>query len=818
MVDRGIFIGANGAIAQQFGIDVLSHNIANINTVGFRAQRPTFGELFSRTDQIATTLTNPLQSGYGTDIRSTDTLFRQGTVKSSGAFSDVAITGDGFFVLKDPRLPASQQTFYTRAGNFSIDAGVATSGSGNPFTSGGQVVFLRDFPTYSTLPRLVDPDTGRVVQGYLADTDGVILTTTTDLTIDPSTKDKAKETKAYTVEGTLQSDTPDYDMSVMQDGSNAQLASLTGEFNKNSDRGLLTVKWNSDGSGTWQFLKVGQTLPDPQNTVTFSANTVQKNVTHSFIPGILFRTQDVTTLKSGSFTALVGPFDVKSNSSSVTSIEGAYLGNRGDGTLSVTTTGSGGVSWTFVPKGKTFISESGTGTFATADSATSAIVPGITLRKKAGSALTAGSLVVVTDHEADAGAAVGSMFDDDTPHTPHSLITTFKHIAQNEYGVMVSGQTQETFSDSAIATITGGQKRLTAYANIDQNQITVRRASDSAILPMASSKITADPGNNLLPASVRGAFWSSTSEISGNVSMTVAADGSGSYSFTPVGQTQPTVSGTIAAGTLRVNTTYGQPTGNEVIPGMIFTTGSALTAGTVTFESTIGSYNTFQNLITFSPSFSTKINSLSSFRADYKFASDLFTNASATSGTNLYTGDITFDQSGQFLASGSTVPDITFKPNSTFAALKVTPTLSGIQQFSGASDVNQASVDGNLEGILTSMQFSEQGTLLGNFSNGRNKNLAQLVLANFRNPGGLSRAGDTAFQETVSSGTATVQSIDQQGAGRARILPFKLEYSNATVEDELTDLLFFQRAFQFSSRAIRAADELVQNAIGLKRS
>src|SRR3990167_7440888 len=84
------------------------------------------------------------------------------------------------------------------------------------------------------------------------------------------------------------------------------------------------------------------------------------------------------------------------------------------------------------------------------------------------------------------------------------------HIGQNDYGYMVSGFTQETFSDSGIATITSGQKQIKAYANIDPNQITMKRASDNATMGMASSQVIADSGGNIRKESVRGGFWTST--------------------------------------------------------------------------------------------------------------------------------------------------------------------------------------------------------------------------------------------------------------------------------------------------------------------
>ncbi len=814
MVDRAIFIGYNGALNQQQGIDTLANNIANINTVGYRAQRPVFSDLFSRVDRVATETANGIQTGHGSDLSAIDTLFNQGELKQAGTFSDLAVLGDGFFVLKDVRLPAAFQTLYTRAGNFTFDAGITDAGSGNPFTSGGQVVHLREQPTYTTLPRLIDPASRRTVQGYLANNEGVIQTQLVDLSLDPNAKDPAQETKTYNVRGSIDASAPAQRLSLLKDSSIGQLAFVDGKYNANQDRGVLTVDWNSDGSGSWKFLKLGQTVPDDENFKSFSSETVKANRLHTFIPGITFRLNDVT-LTAGSFSALVGPYDVTKNTTNINSIQGVYLGNREDGTVTVTTGSSGAVSWSFVPDGRNFISESGSGTFATADSALGTLIPGITLKKQASTALSAGTLTFKTKHADDTTGAVGALYDDSSPNTQHTLITVFKKIQQNEYGFMVAGQTTEEFADTAITSYSNGQKKIDTYGNIDRNQITLRRVPDNTILRQAFSTVLADSGSNLDAASVRGSYWKQ--DLSGRIGMTINADGSGSWTFTPQAQNQTADSGTFAAGVIKPNTTYSLANGNEIVPGLVFTTGSAPTAaGTVSLDSTVGDYNTKDNRVTFSPAFSAKMTSLTKFLVDYKFDGSTFTNESATAGTKRYQGNARFDGNGHFLTD-SGIPAITFKPNSQLDNLEITSTLTDVKQVDGPDALSVTSVDGNVEGFLTRLEFTDRGILLGVFSNGRERNLAQVVLARFGNNGGLSRAGDTSFFETAASGAATLKSIDEMTPGIASISPKTLEYSNSQLADELSDLIFFQRAFQFNSRAIRAADELVQSAISMKR-
>lgn len=119
---RSIFAGVAGLKAFQTRMDVIGYNIANVNTSGFKKDRVSFHEMISHLMRGATSPsgnrggTNPQQVGLGVEVSSIDTNFNQGNMQMTGLGSDMAIVGDGFFVLKH-----GEQTFYTRSGNFQID-------------------------------------------------------------------------------------------------------------------------------------------------------------------------------------------------------------------------------------------------------------------------------------------------------------------------------------------------------------------------------------------------------------------------------------------------------------------------------------------------------------------------------------------------------------------------------------------------------------------------------------------------------------------------------------------------------------------------
>jgi flagellar hook protein FlgE len=126
-------------------MDVIGNNIANVNTVGFKAGRVTFKEGFSQmvssatrpTDQLGGT--NAAQVGLGSQIGSIDTQFTQGTLQTTGNNTDLAVQGNSFFVVKK-----DNQTFYTRAGNFQVDADGTLVANDNGFRLQGHTAINGD--------------------------------------------------------------------------------------------------------------------------------------------------------------------------------------------------------------------------------------------------------------------------------------------------------------------------------------------------------------------------------------------------------------------------------------------------------------------------------------------------------------------------------------------------------------------------------------------------------------------------------------------------------------------------------------------------
>lgn len=149
---RSMFSGVSGLRAHQTMMDVVGNNIANVNTTGYKASRATFQEALTQTVRGATGAVpgdaggiNPMQLGLGARVASIDGVFTQGASQVTGRVTDLAIQGDGFFVVE-----TNEGVRYTRAGAFTFDAiGQLVGPSGERVVgTDGNPIQVADLQTY----------------------------------------------------------------------------------------------------------------------------------------------------------------------------------------------------------------------------------------------------------------------------------------------------------------------------------------------------------------------------------------------------------------------------------------------------------------------------------------------------------------------------------------------------------------------------------------------------------------------------------------------------------------------------------------------
>jgi len=120
---RSLYSGVTGLKNHQTKMDVIGNNIANVNTAGFKASRVIFQDIYSQTVAPAsagngtTGGTNPMQVGLGVQLATIDVLNTPASSQYTGNPLDLAIDGDGYFVIKNGSVYT-----YTRAGNFYTDS------------------------------------------------------------------------------------------------------------------------------------------------------------------------------------------------------------------------------------------------------------------------------------------------------------------------------------------------------------------------------------------------------------------------------------------------------------------------------------------------------------------------------------------------------------------------------------------------------------------------------------------------------------------------------------------------------------------------
>lgn len=174
-------------------------------------------------------------------------------------------------------------------------------------------------------------------------------------------------------------------------------------------------------------------------------------------------------------------------------------------------------------------------------------------------------------------------------------------------------------------------------------------------------------------------------------------------------------------------------------------------------------------------------------------------------------GTLRFNTHGQLIAA--TGGPIDFTPPGA-AQITIQPDFSKITQYVGESsiDIDQ---DGYPMGYLDGFTIDKNGRVVGVFSNGLTKNLAQVAVATFNNPSGLERVGETMFRISSNSGPERVNPAGVGGSGS--ITPGALEMSNVDLSQEFTDMIVTQRGFQANSRIITTSDEMLQELVMLKR-
>jgi flagellar hook protein FlgE len=184
-------------------------------------------------------------------------------------------------------------------------------------------------------------------------------------------------------------------------------------------------------------------------------------------------------------------------------------------------------------------------------------------------------------------------------------------------------------------------------------------------------------------------------------------------------------------------------------------------------------------------------------------------------------GTVTFNSDGTLDPSNISPnqPILNFTPTGGGKPLNISLDLgsnfSGVTQTSSSSVVSALSQDGASSASLSNINIDQYGNIVGVFTNGNSKTLAQIMVATFNNLNGLTSVGDNMYKAMANSGTPRIGELGEESG--TTVQSGALEQSNVDLSNEMTQMIVSQRGFQANARVITTADNMLQEITSLIR-
>jgi flagellar hook-basal body protein len=177
-------------------------------------------------------------------------------------------------------------------------------------------------------------------------------------------------------------------------------------------------------------------------------------------------------------------------------------------------------------------------------------------------------------------------------------------------------------------------------------------------------------------------------------------------------------------------------------------------------------------------------------------------------------GELTFNTAGNLVSPRESIAFKATTIGDTGATLQFSINYDGSTQFSSPFSVLAQNQNGRPEGDLIGLDIGDDGLVSANYSNGSQKNLAKIILANFSAPTGLRQIGDASYYATSKSGAVTLGEAGTAGFGTVRA--GARERANVDLTQELIELITAQRNFQANAKAIETNNTLTQAIINIR--
>jgi len=789
-----LFAGVSGLDSYANALSVLSNNIANVNTTGFKSSRAEFADILS---QSLSGASGSSQIGRGVFLSEVTNVFTQGSFETTSSATDLAIDGDGFFIVNK-----GTGNYYTRAGRFILDKDGKLASPEGFFLQG----YALDTTTGIISSALQDINIGSASAAPRATTQVKIASNLDSTSTVKNTAGYATSSAAVTDGFIFTSGftTGTNDVIRWDDGDGVtRSASLTTDGGLTSGQISTGAEVAAAMKAALQATNDGAQAADTY-TVTYSPTTGKFTITNNAgnAGTIVLHWEDAATtaaaalgfnaVSSGNIAA--GSSDV--SDSVVNDANALLIFNDGsdrranllvNGGLTANTVYTGDQVATAI---KTAMEATNGGSdlyTVTFDENTQKFT--ITNNNGNSNAITlkwsnngSGARTTLGFNASDTTLAVNSSDTSDNT-VAFNVISGIN----DQFSVAVDG-----VSSAADITLDPGVYTTTTLATEIQNKI----RADAAF---SGRSITVDYG-----VTVPKRFTIKSDTTGTSSTLTVTPDATQDF----LQSIQMGSGGTSTAILYQ---------GNSIDRFNPITSSN--------FSTSITAYDSLGNPHTLSVYFRKDSNNTWSWSA-------LVDGGEITGGTTGINeeeakGQITFTSDGALNTESTTSSIFNFSGGATqgqviafdFGTSLVTDAgstgLDGTTQFAGISSTISQSQDGFSAGQLQSVAIDDDGVITGLFTNGQTQRLAQVALARFASVEGLNAAGGNRFSETQASGQPII-GVPNSG-GRGTMASNALELSNVDLAAEFVSLIKMQQAFQANSRVISTTDDLLTELVNIKR-
>ncbi|EPP7278937.1 flagellar hook protein FlgE [Campylobacter coli] len=844
---RSLWSGVSGLQAHQVAMDVEGNNISNVNTTGFKYSRADFGTMFSQTVKIATAPTdgrggsNPLQIGLGVSVSSTTRIHSQGSVQTTDKNTDVAINGDGFFMVSDD---GGLTNYLTRSGDFKLDAYGNFVNNAGFVVQGWNINWDDQTIDSSRTPQNIFIDPGMHIPAAQSTEVAIKANLNSGLNIGTSSRNlyaldsvhgwntKTQRAEDENDTGTTQFYTTSKNaVEVTEKGVDA--GSL---FNANGQG--LNLR---EGQGIWvSYADAKFTTDKPANVNVFDPNNHTNQNGSIFwgdkdnavilditLNGVNIQNANIRSLDEAiayinTFTA---PTDTRDGTGvkAVKKADGSgieFVNDNADGTtdnmkninLTVNQANTAGerhrITWNAGNNNFTATSAK--------NNANSVWIP--TAANVNGNAE---SIQIITAHKyvySSNPVDIGPMYNPDggpafqpnaNPNTrptdpasanywdaiqgslKNATERTFRttedlrELLQRDarYGVDYDGDGSKTYDADDI-------NQAVKVVVTENGNFAISNANETSTIPA-----NAGAGNTQVTTNPKNMSFNITaySNKQGTVSTNDA--------FTKIFKA---FDGVLTVG--------GQIKESEQLKL------SAFSAGLEIYDS-LGSKHTLE--VQFVKQ-STTQDGGNEWQMIIRVPEPAEINTTGEGPTNIIVGTARFNNDGSL--ANYTPKTINFSPNNGAApnqqiklSFGTSGSNDGLVSSNSASTLTGQATDGYTSGNLKpdAIRVDDKGNILGEFTNGKTFAVAKIAMASVANNSGLEEIGGNLFKVTANSGNIVVGEAGTGGRGEMKTSA--LEMSNVDLSRSLTELIIIQRGYQANSKTISTSDQMLQTLIQLKQ-